>query len=411
MKRLTALLICVLLLAGCASGITETTAPTEPEYIGNSPVPNIRTGIYSSGMSGIGNHMEVTPSGVYIMCSVGGGRSYLLYADHSSDTLVKLCARPDCTHSDRLCNAYFENGSSVYYDGSNLYVGEHAGTMIKVYRLDIDGGNRIQIMDSSAVREGYNKGGGNVVISNGYCFFTLAKMVSGEMEETDFYFKLDGSMEQPEQLPEGRYVTYNDGKNQILSGEGQNDGRPWSGRYLWDPETNTAEWIVDQPEYFYGYVSANGIYYIDGGMVCLKKAGGETIEQLFYTGLEGEHELKAFPEYFVIIDRVHWWKEGQENAGLKGQTLRFYSWDYEFLGECEIDYDVMYSSIYEDIIAGETKDRIYLAAYEVGIPQYYIEKSDFGTGSIRLHAMELPEDIMEYYQKKYEEAYLAPWEE
>lgn len=402
MKRLIpfiTVMMLVLTLSSCTSNPTSTPEHGDPEYIGSSPVPNIRSGINSPGISGYGNSMEVTDTGVYFMSCVDGGSSYLLYADHGSDVVVKLCARPDCTHSDRLCNAYFENGSSVYCDGSYLYVGEHAGTIIKVYRLDLDGGNRTQIMDSSAVREGFNKGGGNVIISNGYCFFTLAKMVSGEIEETDFYFKLDGSMEQPEPLPEGRYVTYNDGRNQILSGEGQNDGRPWSGRYLWDPETNTAEWIVDQPEYFYGYVSANGIYYIDNGVVCHKKAGGETIEQLFDTGLEGEHELKGFPEYFVIINRVHWWKEGQENAGLEEQILRFYSWDFEYLGECKIDYEVPASYILEDIIAGETESYIYLAANQIGLPEYYIDKSDFGTGNIEIHPLELPEDIVALFSK------------
>lgn len=411
MKKIIAMLLCVLLLAGCTAPVMETTAPSEPEFIGNSPVPNIRTGIKSSGISGYGNNMEVTDTGVYFMCDGGYGRCYLLYADHGSDTLVKLCSRPDCTHTNRLCNAYFENGSSVYYDGSHLYVGEHAGSVIKVYRLDLDGGNRTLVMDNAEVRKGFNGGGGSVIISNGICTFTLGEMVNGEVKETGFYYKLDGSMEQPEQLPEGLSATYDDGRNHILSGPGKNDGRPFSGRYLWNPDTNTAQWIVDQPEYFYGYVSVNGIYYIDNGVICNKKAGGDTVEELFDTGLEGEHELKAFPEYFVIIDRVHWWKEGQENARLKGQTLRFYSWDFEFQGECEIDYEVDGSYIYEDIIAGETKDRIYLAAYDYGLPHYYIDKSDFGSGNIRIHPLELPEDIVEYYREQYEESHLEPWEE
>lgn len=105
-KRLLALALCVLLLAGCTAPVVETTSPPEPEYIGNSPVPNIRTGISSQSMSTLGNGMEVTESGVYFMCYLKG-LTYLLYADHDSDTFVKLCARPDCTHSDRFCNAYF----------------------------------------------------------------------------------------------------------------------------------------------------------------------------------------------------------------------------------------------------------------------------------------------------------------
>ena len=58
-------------------------------------------------------------------------------------------------------------------------------------------------MDTSAVREGFNKGGSMLSISNGCCFFTLGKMDGGTINETCFYYKLDGSMEQPERLTGG----------------------------------------------------------------------------------------------------------------------------------------------------------------------------------------------------------------
>ena len=86
MKKIIAMVLCLLLLTGCTYGVPETTAPSEPEYIGSSPVPNIRTGIYSQ--TGAGNDIEVTDSGIYVLCNAGFGRSYLLYADHGSDTFV-----------------------------------------------------------------------------------------------------------------------------------------------------------------------------------------------------------------------------------------------------------------------------------------------------------------------------------
>lgn len=407
MKKIIAMVLCLLLLAGCTYEITETTAPTEPEYIGNSPVPNIRTGIFSQG--GAGNIFEVTQTGVYVLGNMGYGRSYLLYADHDSDTFVKLCSRPDCTHSDRFCNAYFENSSGLYYDGDYLYVGEQSSSIVKVYRLDLDGGNRTVVMDNAAVRQGF-RSSSSVTIRNGVCTFSLGKMVNGEIEETPFYYKLDGSMEQPELAPEGFYFSSDDGRNMLMVGPGKHTELFQSGRYLWEPDTNTAQWIVDQPERFYGYVSVNGIYYIDEGILYHRLAGTETKEALFDTGLDGEYELAAFPDFFVILDTVLWWKEGREDASLDGQTLRFYNWDYEFLGECEIDYEVQGSYIYDAIIAGESKDRIYLAAYNIGLPHYYIDKSDFG-GEIKIHPLELPEDIEEFYREQYEESHLEPWEE
>lgn len=407
MKKIIAMVLCLLLLAGCTYGVPETTAPTEPEYIGSSPVPNIRTGIYSQ--TGAGNDIEVTDSGIYVLCNAGFGRSYLLYADHGSDTFVKLCARPDCEHSNRQCNAYFESSSGLYYDGSHLFVGEQSASVVKVYQLDPDGGNRTVVMDNADVRKGYRYSS-SVTIRNGVCTFSLGKLENGNETETAFYYKLDGSMEQPEQAPAGYSFSYDDGRNILMVGPGKHAEQFQSGRYLWEPDTNTAQWIVDQPERYYGYVSVNGIYYMDGGQLCFRPAGTEEREVLFDTELDGEYELEAYPDFFVVRDTVLWWKEGREEASLDGQTLRFYTWDFEYLGACEIDYPVDGSRIYEKIITGETKDRLYLAAYERGVPQYYIDKSDFG-GEIKIHSLELPEDIEEFYREQYEESHLEPWEE
>jgi hypothetical protein len=352
----------------------------------------VRTGIYEQGLSGSGNFMEVTETGVYFLCDFGSGRSYLLYGDHDSDSLVKLCARPDCLHNDRNCNAYFENGSNVYSDGNSLYVGEHMGTTIKAYRLDLDGGNRTLVMDSSAVKEGY-RNGGNIRIRNGVFFFSLGKVTNGDTDYSEFYWTLDGSMEQPELVPEGYNSSYDDGRSIIMVGPGKNDGRSESGRYLWDSSENSVQWIADQPENYYGYVSTLGIYYMDDGVLYRKNAESESIDTLFDTGLKGDYEIEAFTDYFIIRDTVLWWKEGREEASLSSQTLRFYNWDYESLGECVIDYPVAGSSMYEKVIAGESESRIYLAARATGIPEYYIDKSDIGTGSIVIHPLELPEDI------------------
>ena len=407
MKKIIAMVLCLLLLAGCTSEVPETTAPTEPEYIGSSPVPNIRTGIYSQ--TGAGNDIEVTDSGIYVLCNAGFGRSYLLYADHGSDTFVKLCARPDCEHSNRQCNAYFESSSGLYYDGSHLFVGEQSASVVKVYQLDPDGGNRTVVMDNADVRKGYRYSS-SVTIRNGVCTFSLGKLENGNETETAFYYKLDGSIEQPEQALAGYSFSYDDGRNILMVGPGKHAEQFQSGRYLWGPDTNTAQWIVDQPERYYGYVSVNGIYYMDGGQLCFRPAGTEEREVLFDTGLDGEYELEAYPDFFVVRDTVLWWKEGREEASLDGQTLRFYTWDFEYLGACEIDYPVDGSRVYEKIITGETKDRLYLAAYERGVPQYYIDKSDFG-GDIKIHPLELPEDIEEFYRDQYEESHLEPWEE
>ena len=51
--------------------------------------------------------------------------------------------------------------------------------------------------------------------------------------------------------------------------------------------------------------------------------------------------------------------------------------------------------------AGETRDRIYLYTTRSsnGLPQYYIEKSDFGTGHIELRTCQYPDLTEENYQE------------
>ena len=115
-------------LLGCEqsrrNGETEPEGTAEPQVQADSAcfVPQERTGIREQYLATLQNSFECTDTGVYFMCQDIKGNSFLLYGDHGSDTLVKLCGRPDCYHTGGECNAYFDGGTSVcYYDGY-LYV-------------------------------------------------------------------------------------------------------------------------------------------------------------------------------------------------------------------------------------------------------------------------------------------------
>ncbi|HIR64265.1 MAG TPA: hypothetical protein IAB92_03505, partial [Candidatus Faecousia faecigallinarum] len=64
-------------------------------------------------------------------------------------------------------------------------------------------------------------------------------------------------------------------------------------------------------------------------------------------------------------------------------------WDFQLQGQVDIDYPMEISGEY--VLCGETPDRLLLAAKRIGVPEYYIEKSDFGTGNIEIHSFNLPE--------------------
>ena len=74
---------------------------------------------------------------------------------------------------------------------------------------------------------------------------------------------------------------------------------------------------------------------------------------------------------------------------IEGQVLYLYDWDFQLQGQVEIDYPLGISAEY--VLCGETSDRLLLAARWIGMPEYYIEKSDFGTGNIEIHSFNLPE--------------------
>ncbi len=98
------------------SGCTPSVAPAEPTDFpdGNwrashSPIPARRTSISRQCVAALQNGFESTDTGAYFLCNIpseDGLFTYLLYCDHDSDTVVKLCGRPDCGHSGKDCNAY-----------------------------------------------------------------------------------------------------------------------------------------------------------------------------------------------------------------------------------------------------------------------------------------------------------------
>ena len=71
----------------------------------------------------------------------------------------------------------------------------------------------------------------------------------------------------------------------------------------------------------------------------------------------------------------------------KVPTLYIYSWDFELLEKVEMPHPVKSG---RTICSAETEDRLILAAQLFGV-QYYIEKSDIGTGNVEIHPYQLPD--------------------
>lgn len=395
MKHILCLLL-MLLLCGCGNQ-ADTEQPTAPnEYIGNSPVPTLRTGIMEQCSTTVMNRFECTEDGVYVLTDRG---DWILFADHDSDSFVKLCARPDCTHNDYDCNASLRNCQSIcWYDGY-LYVTSGGGT-IQLHRIDPDGFNRVKVMDTTSISGGYSGSYGSYLY-NGVMIFTLYKLDdNGKEVSKTFYYKLDGSMEEPQPL-EGYLEYRSDGVNILLSGDSRTNELPNMGIYRWNPETKESSYLTDIQGTLKGYFAQDAYYYILDGIICKEDYDTGTVTQLLDTGLEGCHRLHAFTDLLVITDDISW-EETLEGGFMTSQTLRFYNWDFEYLDEISIDYPVPASYLYPDIISGETESRIYLTAHYYGLPEYYIEKSEIGTDAFAIHPVELPSDLQESIEAAYE---------
>ena len=406
MKKYTkvyiALLLALLMLVSCsnpADGISKPTVGTsdpagDPSAsTGNAQKPVMdnhelivpiveecrvssqRTGARRQGIDALDNGFEVTDTGAYWMYD-----HWLLYGDHGSDTIIKLCGRPDCTHSDEDCNAYFGGCNNICYYGGYLYTFGYDG----LYRINLDGSKRLLVFNlpdfKMDLRENY-RGKFAPEIRNGVLSFDLTKLdESGNQIGTSFYYKLDGSMESPKQTAPMVYRTDTDGDTfcGIIGFDDEGEEREYI-YGIWDPDTNmTTEFFQTTTRYSSGYIGSKAIYYIENGVVYEYTYATGTTSALFDTGLEGMYRVSCFPDIIVVSE----YSEGPQDA--EGSVLYFYDWNFQKLGSLRIDY----SGRVLNFICGETHERIMLADSLDSIPRYYIDKSDFGTGNITIHEYE-----------------------
>lgn len=379
---------------------TEGTSESPSQTYSAGFVPQERTGIREQYLATLQNSFECTDTGVYFMCQDMKGDSFLLYGDHGSDTLVKLCGRPDCDHRGQDCNAYFSTGGSsvCYYDGY-IYVTTASGGSVELFRLNLDGSDRVKVMDSSGANPGPGYSGTvDTMAWNGVFSFSLSKIdKEGNEELKSYYYLLDGSMEElGERIPGIGGVS--DGQQRIIVSEAQSGEPSQGGLYLWDPYTNETTYLVDMPQTGIGYWGVETSYYMQKGVVYQLNYADGSSQAVFDTGLKGECRLSCTPDYIVISEHLPTESELAEEPELeatsKVPTLYIYSWDFELLEKVEMPHPVKIRT--DDMLCGETEDRLILAAQMFGVPEYYIEKSDIGTGNVEIHPYQLPDlDLVE----------------
>ena len=115
-------------------------------------------------------------------------------------------------------------------------------------------------------------------------------------------------------------------------------------------------------------------------MICeLNYASGKSTV-LVDTGLEGSYRLCCFPDCLVLVETMN-----NFNHVPDAPRMQIYNWKMELLADGQLPVEL--SVLPQDMICGETANRIYLAEGFIGVPEYYIEKDELKSGEITLHEL------------------------
>lgn len=401
MKKMIALvLIAMLLLAGCGTNNLPdtTTAPTEaqPQYdwmAAESPIPVRRSGLLRAGLNK--SPFDVTNDGFYFISTAtyASPYSYILYSDNNSDMVIKLCGRADCTHDTKDCNAYV--GSTCYaiscWNGYLYVVYEEAdvnmGQNLILYRMNLDGSDRVVVLDlHQFALDNDLEYAASGLMTEGYLKFAIGhyeKQPDGSLHpvrDENYYFALDGSTKEPKILESEVGSLYSCGDVILSLGEAQH-GATYGGYYDWNPETDTATYLCDHPGQPGWFGETEAYYFKNGGVYRLTYATGAE-EKLFDTELTGKYYAIILPDCLIVASSDF------ENPSDK--NLYIYNWDYKLVDTIAITYPLMCYMVDEAVVA-ETAERIILTNSTLGLPLYYIEKSELGTGNAKIHAFKLPD--------------------
>ncbi len=381
-KIISAVLLCTV-FASCSNNAPYHEIPLD--ISSGCPVSTMRTGTERQGIKTLANSFECTQEGAYFMSQgVEFGR-WLLYSDHGSDNVIKLCGRPDCAHNNKECNAYFDGAVSVsYYNGSLYTYDIYSRDLI---RINLDGTERTTVYNvSSFLGKNEIKRTYKQTIINGVFFITGSKLNDmGEEVMSTAYYKLDSSMNEPKIDPSLTLYIYADGEKFICPIESNDPEKEQYIITLWDPDKGVVDELFTADKISgSGYYGTKAHYYVENGVI-IEDSYTEGKKELFDTGLKGEYRLVCLPDCMVVSEKAREYKE---------KMLLFYDWDLNSLGSMKLDYDFD-ESIFGPI-CGETPERIFLTDNNMLTPRYYINKSDFGTGNIEIHPLNMPDGFPFY---------------
>lgn len=380
-----------------------------------------RISVYRNGLS---HCFTLSETGIYCVAYEKNG-TFALYCDSQSDEFVKLCSRVDCPHSDETCDAYLDSSRPYlgYYKGKLYYIKPgrlqiktsengkkyYEKTPAELWQMDRDGRNKKGVTYCWEKEENVT-GYGAVSFTNGIVEGRFRKV---EDDGTVVYSRRYTSLDHPdiftetagsEQLPSveensNGSILGSDGDKIIIQDNSQkknpntDDGKTYLSLYTWDPVENSIDYIGDRP-FMAGYFGTETAFVVEEGILKQWNYQTYTGTALFDTGIKTNLSLYTFPDCFALCDTYEYGM--LEDGVIPEIVIRFYDWDYGFLGECKLSFSKEQTR-YGNYFFGETEDRLLIVKNSASSrPDYYIEKSDLGRGEITLHEYRYPEmDVRE----------------
>lgn len=141
--------------------------------------------------------VTATKNGFYVILE-----DFIWFVDKKSEKTIPLCGKPNCTHMEHSCNAYFSVPLSIQaYDGS-IYVvarGTKSGTE-SLYRISEDGSKREELKTLYTCEEGDMSCCLDFVIHRGYGYMVTNWVQKDRIEKTQTLYRiaLDSTNEKEE---------------------------------------------------------------------------------------------------------------------------------------------------------------------------------------------------------------------
>ena len=332
---------------------------------------------------------------------------------------MKLCGRPDCLHRDDSCNAWLpDTVSRLHYYAGRLYYIDHSMVTDQMV-TDLSGQKAFQ--RQAVILYSMDKSGNHKTVETAvYPESEISDYIGAEVEEYSLgYVKIGltqkddkglshfirryGSLADPDYFtalpgPEtdeafNGLLVNTWGEEILLEYPKKQDGATNAAMqairvlYRWNPREETIKEVGEVPGDRYTSILQDGAYYAEDGHVYRWDYTDQSAVLIAETGFTEGNVLYHLPDCWVVTDGI---KE-QEREESNIITARFYDLRFAELGECRIA--CREGSFWGAVLFGETEGRILFSNSDIDdLPAYYIEKSDFGTGEIRLHEYHFPEE-------------------